>query len=132
MTQSLSALKRHNNLLLSGVPSTPDNNNASLNNYSSADKKNEKISSIEKSEKSGAGESLELRSSLQTAADDSFNKTDLQEKIHEIPGSANDRSILDRATPTIQTGAVETVQDFLIKLGIKPLMHQLEIPYFLI
>ena len=86
--------------------STPDNNNASLNNYCSADKKNEKISSIEKSEKSGAGESLELRSSLQTAADDSFNKTDLQEKIHEIPGSANDESILDRATRTIQTGAV--------------------------
>ena len=104
MTQCLSALKRHNNLLLSGVPSTPDNNNASLNNYCSADKKNEKISSIEKSEKSGAGESLEFRSSLQTAADDSFNKTDLQEKIHEIPGSANDGSFLDRATRTIQTG----------------------------
>ena len=106
MTQSLSALKRHNNLLLSGVPSTPDNNNASLNNYCSADKKNEKISSIEKSEKSGeTGESLELRSSLQTA-DDSFNKTDLlQEKIHEIPGSANDGSFLDQATrTTIQTG----------------------------
>ena len=80
-------------------PSTPDNNNASLNNYCS-DKKNEKISS-EKSEKSGAGESLELRSSQ--TADDSFNKTDLQEKIHEIP-SANDGSILDRAR-TIQTGA---------------------------
>ena len=78
-------------------PSTPDNNNASLNNYCS-DKKNEKTSS-EKSEKSGAGESLE---SSQTA-DDSFNKTDLQEKIHEIP-SANDGSILDRAG-TIQTGA---------------------------
>ena len=87
------------------MPSTPDNNNASLNNYSSADKKNEKISSIEKSEKSGeTGESLELRSSLQTAADDSFNKTDLQEKIHEIPGSANDGSFLDRAPRTIQTG----------------------------
>ena len=80
-------------------PSTPDNNNASLNNYCS-DKKNEKTSS-EKSEKSGAGESLELRSSQ--TADDSFNKTDLQEKIHEIP-SANDGSILDRAR-TIQTGA---------------------------
>jgi hypothetical protein len=96
-----------NNSTTQQQPSTPDNNNASLNNYCSADKKNEKISSIEKSEKSGAGESLELRSSLQTAADDSFNKTDLQEKIHEIPGSANDESILDRATrTTIQTGAV--------------------------
>ena len=83
------------------MPSTPDNNNASLNNYCSADKKNEKISSIEKSEKSGAGESLE---SSQTA-DDSFNKTDLQEKIHEIPGSANDGSFLDQATrTTIETG----------------------------
>ena len=130
MTQSLSALKRHNNLLLSGVPSTPDNNNASLNNYSSADKKNEKISSIEKSEKSGAGESLELRSSLQTA-DDSFNKTDLlQEKIHEIPGSANDESILDRASRTIQTGAVESVQNFLIKLDMKPCMNLVEISIF--
>ena len=96
-----------NNSTTQQPSSTPDNNNASLNNYCSADKKNEKISSsIEKSEKSGAGESLELRSSLQTA-DDSFNKTDLQEKIHEIPGSANDGSILDRATrTTIQTGAV--------------------------
>ena len=27
---------------------------------------------------------------------------------------------------------LETVQDFLIKLSIKPLMHLLEIPYFLI
>ena len=90
-------------------PSTPDNNNASLNNYCS-DKKNEKISSekSEKSaEKSGAGESLELQSS-DAAADDSFNKTDLQEKIHEIP-SANDGSILDRALvqATIQTGAAD-------------------------
>ena len=91
-------------------PSTPDNNNASLNNYCS-DKKNEKISSekSEKSaEKSGAGESLELQSS-DAAADDSFNKTDLQEKIHEIP-SANDGSILDRAldqATTIQTGAAD-------------------------
>jgi hypothetical protein len=84
-------------------PSTPDNNNASLNNYCS-DKKNEKISSEKSEKKSGAGESLELQSS-DAAADDSFNKTDLQEKIHEIP-SANDGSILDRA-PNIQTGAAD-------------------------
>ena len=28
--------------------------------------------------------------------------------------------------------SVETIQDFLIKLGIEPRMHILEIPYFLI